>query len=135
MILSIKPQFDAIAKRIVDMSAGKARDVVRFRNRHSCGAQAIEQAGEIQTAQGGVRFFGGMKIRLDAEMNLHATALKPAAAAFGKFGRFGDFAHAEHATIKRSRLLLAARRNRKLDVIDGSERNRIRSSPVHACVT
>jgi hypothetical protein len=68
-----------------------------------------------------VGFFSRAKIFLDAQVDLNASALKPAAAAFGKLDRLRDFAHAEKAGVEAAGSVFRAGRHGELNVIDGEE--------------
>ncbi len=62
------------------------------------------------------------EFRLNSQMNLHCTALKPATTALSKFRWLLDFDHPEQTAVERSRLIFHARRHSELHVIYADER-------------
>src|SRR5262249_2386266 len=65
---------------------------------------------------------------LDAEVELLRAEPEPAAAAPGQGGRLGQLLEPEHRPVEGTGLVLAARRNRELDVVEAEERHPRRST-------
>jgi hypothetical protein len=65
-----------------------------------------------------MRLARGPEIRLDAEVELHAVAAEPAAAARGQPGWFRDLVQPEHGAVELAERWLAARRAGQLHVVD-----------------
>jgi hypothetical protein len=66
----------------------------------------------------GMRLARGPEILLDAEVELHAVAAEPAAAARGQRGWFRDLVQPEHGAVELAERWLAARRAGQLHVVD-----------------
>jgi hypothetical protein len=116
--LILADQFDPIPEWIVNMAAPHARNVVRFMNLNSRSPQALNQAVVIGALQRWVRLLRRAKIAFHSEMHLHSPALEPAPSALGELARLRNFAHPEQIAVKLSRLIFAAYRHSKLNVID-----------------
>src|SRR3954453_8733669 len=90
-------EFDPVAKRIVNVAAAHARNVVRFRDLNINIAQSRKQSFVVSAFQRRMGLLCGAKIVLYAHMNLNDSALEPTAAAFCEFGRLRDFLHSKKA--------------------------------------
>ena len=65
-----------------------------------------------------MRLFGGEKIRIDAAVQLQRPERKPAASIAGEIGWLGKLPQTQRVTEKIPRSLLAAERDRDLDVVE-----------------
>lgn len=111
-------QFDAISKTVMNMAAPHAGDVARFVDSNSGRTKLGHQGVVFCAAQSGVRFLGRAKILFNSQVNLHAAAFKPAAAASSKFRRLGDLSHSQDFNVKTTCSLFLPRRHGKLHVFD-----------------
>lgn len=118
----------------MNVAAANTRNVVSLFETDSGGSEICEQRVVIPAAQRRMSFLRRAEILLDSKMNLHGSALKPAAAAFRQLRRLGDFRHAQHATKERTRNRLLPGRHGELHVVNGEELRGLRRDR-HACVS
>lgn len=64
-------------------------------------------------------FVRGMKVRVNAEVQLYVVRFEPYAAARGKFRRFGDFDESQYIDVKVARFSLFADGHGELNMVDG----------------
>ena len=84
--------------------------------------QVRSQCVIVAATQRGMRFLRRTEVCLDSQMDLHLTALEPAAASLCELWRLGDLGHPEQSTVEVPRRLLFSRRHSQLHVINRSER-------------
>src|SRR3954452_9709883 len=121
-------QLDSIPKRIGNVAARNCRDARVSTHLHSRGLKSRCEREVIGTPQRRMRLACRTKLRLHAQMDLHAAALKPASTTFRQLGRFRDFRHTQQIPIKLPRTVLRARRHSKLHMINGGKRNKSHKS-------
>lgn len=66
-------------------------------------------------------FFGGMEIRIDAEMQAEFTLFKPSGGQMGHAGGHGHLGEAEEVTIKPARRFLPAGGEGDLQVVEAMD--------------
>jgi hypothetical protein len=93
-------KFEAIAERVEDVDATKA-----VKGSVGLGGEAGALAGakdgvEPFNYECGMGTLGGMKVRLDAEMQIYGTGDEPDAFAFGHLRRLGNFSESEDAGVE-----------------------------------
>src|SRR5262245_14340264 len=111
-------QFDAVAKRIIDVSPTEA--IKRFIPNDGS-ARLFASADEFMQSldeQCGMRFLRRSEVGLDAEMNLQFSLLEPYATALGETRRFGLLGQSQDAGIERPSRFLPVRRHCQLHVFD-----------------
>jgi len=74
-------EFDAVAPRIFGVEATRAGDCVVVNHGDAASGERLPQFIEVGDGEGGMRFFRGREILLDADVQLAIAALEPAAAA------------------------------------------------------
>jgi hypothetical protein len=115
-------QFNSISKRVVNVAAPHARNIIGLYDFDSRIAQQLQKRHVIAAAQRGMCLPRGTEVCFGSQMNLYAAAFKPASAAFGEFRRFRYFSHAEKILVKCTSAFFLTCGHGELNVIDGEER-------------
>ena len=103
------------------VAAPEAGDVSRFFYGDSMAAKPGNESVIVCAAERRVGLLCGAKILLNAKVNLHAAALKPAPASLGKFGGLGKFFHPQNFPIELPGDRFFSRRHGKLNMVNGHE--------------
>ena len=111
-------QFDAVAKRVIDVGAAEAIERLIPNDRDTSLFALPDEFIQSLDEQSGMRFLRRSEVGFDAEMDLQLSLLKPDAAARGETGRFGFLGQSQDADIERSRRFLSIRRHCQLHVFD-----------------
>lgn len=109
------------AGRVLGVEAAVARQVVVPGDvdavRGEAGGERVD-AGDTQARVGLGR---GQVAGVDAQVELDASGLEPAAAARGEHRRLGDLGHAERVGVEAAQGVLGPGEGGELDVVDGYE--------------
>jgi len=104
------------------MTAPDIGDTLVFLDFDARSAQVRNQPIVVRTPQARVRPLRRAKIGFHSQMELHASAPKPASASFDQLLWLREFGHAEQRAVESPSPNFLARRHRKLHVIDSGER-------------
>jgi hypothetical protein len=115
-------QLDPIPERIANMAAPDIGDTLVFLDFDARSAQVRNQRIVVRTPQARVRPLRRAKIGFNSQMQVHASAPKPASTSFDQLLWLREFGPAEQRAIESPSPIFLARRHRKLHLIDGGER-------------
>jgi hypothetical protein len=111
-------QLDPVAERVVDMTSVASFDGLVCRDLVAGLFCFRHHAGKVVDNESRMRLACWDEILLDAQMDLQASAFKPAAAARGQLRRLRFFNKPEDALIECPRLVFPPGRHRYQNVID-----------------
>jgi hypothetical protein len=117
-------ELDAISERIVDETPAHARHILVPAHTGAVVGQGRDEGIETDDRQGGMSLAGGPEILLDAQVDLHSAAGKPATSSSGQRRGLGKDLEAEDAAVEHLGLRLPPGRHRELHVIEGGHPKR-----------
>jgi hypothetical protein len=121
MVLVRRDQLYTISEGIVNVAAPNTWDVVHFFDGNVGICERCKQGVIVLAANGRMSFLRWTKFRLDSEVDLYGTTLKPAAATLCQLRGLGNFRHSQNSRKKRASLRLLPRRHGELHVVDGNK--------------
>jgi len=83
--------------------------------------EPLQEPVVVAAAQRRMRFAGGAKVGVDAQVEVDVTAAQPYSAAGRELGRLGNLYETEQVYVKRTRRLLASRWDCDLNVVDSAD--------------
>ena len=109
---------EAVAEGVLDKEAALTLDLIIGTRSVAGVSTSGSDSIDILYVKGDVGLLRGTKLRIDPEVQLSLTELKPGSASGSEGGRFGYLAQTEHLAIEAARLVLEAAGHRHLYVID-----------------
>ena len=111
-------EFEAVAPGIFGEEPARSGKRVVVNGLHAVGDQKLAELTEITDGESRVRFFRGVKIGFDTDVDLLIAAFEPASAAAAQRSGLFDFTQAENRAVEFASRGFATLWSRQLNVVD-----------------